>query len=152
MYLHLLLGETIEQAGVTNFAERLAKDNSDSLVGIFNKVLEPVDYAAYSVRDAKSVLAVLKVAMISVGLSPEIEVNAKEGRVLEVETEERTIVLALEYCLPDQEAEPLLQDAVGQLKKLTSGMPSRRNELLRVALVFSEIEKRIVLSSVVPPT
>lgn len=152
MYLHLLLGKTIEQAGVTNFANRLAQDSPETLVHVFDKLLEFVNYSAFTVKDASSVLGVIQVAMISVGLLPVIKVIGREDSVLEVETGERTIVLALEYCHPDQEAEPLLQDAVGQLEELTSGMSSRRNELLRVALVFSEIEKRIVLSSAGPPT
>lgn len=97
-------------------------------------------------------MSFIQVAMSSVGLLPVVEENAKEGSVLEVKAGERSIVLALKYCHPDQEAERLLQDAVGQLEELTSGMPNRRNELLRVSLVFSEIEKRIVLLSVGPPT
>ena len=152
MYLYHLLGKTIEQAGVMDFAIKLANDNPETLVRIFNRLLETVDYDAYSIEDAKSVLAVIQVAMISVRLLPEIKVIAKVGSVLEVKPGERSIVLALEYCHPNQEAEQLLPVAVGQLKELASGMPSRRNELLRIALVFSEIEKRIVLSSVVPPT
>lgn len=152
MYLHMLLGKTIEQAGVMGFAISLAKDNPETLVGIFNRLLETVDYEAYTIEEAKSVLAVIQVAMISVRLSPVIKVTVTEGRVLEVQAGERSIVLALEYCHPNQEAEQLLQVAVGQLKELASGMPGGRNELLRIALVFSEIEKRIVLSSLVPPT
>ena len=150
MYLHMLLGKTIEQAGVMGFAISLAKDNLQTLVGIFNRLLETVDYEAYTIEEAKSVLAVIQVAMISVRLSPVIRVIAKEGSVLEVKTGERRIILALEYCHPDQEAEQLLQVAVGQLEELTAGMPGGRNELLRIALVFSEIEKRIVLSAVLP--
>ena len=152
MYLQQLLGKSIEQAGVINFADGLARDNPETLVYVFNRLLGTVDYEAYSIEDARSVLGVIQVAMSSVGLLPVVEENAKEGSVLEVKAGERSIVLALEYCHPDQEAERLLQDAVGQLEELTSGMPNRRNELLRVSLVFSEIEKRIVLLSVGPPT
>lgn len=152
MYLYHLLGKTIEQAGVMDFAIRLANDNPETLVRIFNRLLETVDYEAYTIEDARSVLAVIQVAMISVRLLPEIKVIAKVGSVLEVKPGERSIVLALEYCHLGQEAEQLLQNAVGQLEELASGKPSRRNGLLRIALVFSEIEKRIVLSSVLPPT
>ena len=152
MYLQQLLGKSIEQAGVINFADGLARDNPETLVYVFNRLLGTVDYEAYSIEDARSVLGVIQVAMSSVGLLPVVEENAKEGSVLEVKAGERSIVLALEYCHPDHEAERLLQDAVGQLEELTSGMPNRRNELLRVSLVFSEIEKRIVLLSVGPPT
>lgn len=151
-YLYQLLGKTIEQAGVMDFTIRLAKDNPEMLVRIFNRLLETVDYEAYTIEEAKSVLAVIQVAMISVRLSPVIKVIAKDESVLEVKAGERSIVLALEYCHLGQEAEQLLQNAVGQLEELASGKPSRRNELLRIALVFSEIEKRIVLSSVLPPT
>lgn len=151
-YLYQLLGKTIEQAGVINFAEPLAKDNPETLVYVFNRLLETVDYETYTVEDAKSVLSVIQVAMISVRLLPEVKVIAKVGSVLEVQAGERSIVLALEYCHLGQEAEQFLQDAVGQLEELASEKPSRRNELLRIALLFSEIEKRIVLSSVLPPT
>ena len=92
MYLHQLLGKTIEQAGVTDFAIRLAKENPETLVGMFNRLLESVDYAAYSVEDAKSVLAVIQIAMINVRLSPVIKVIAKGESVLEVQARERTIV------------------------------------------------------------
>ena len=152
MYLHQLLGKTIEQAGVTDFAIRLAKENLETLVRMFNRLLESVDYAAYSVENATSAIALLQIAMIDVGLAQVIKVIGKEDSALEVHVGERTIVLALEYCRPDQKAEQLLQVAVGQLEELTAGMPSRRNEFLRIAIVFSEIEKRIVLLSVVTST
>ena len=147
MYLHQLLGKNIEQAGVMDFAIRLVKDNPETLVRIFNRLLESVDYEAYSIEDAKSVLAVIQVAMINVRLSPVIKVIAKGESVLEVQAGERTIVLTLEYCHPDQEAEQLLQVAVGQLEELTAGMPSRRNEFLRIAIVFSKPDKRITVWS-----
>ena len=73
---------------------------------------------------------------------------AKGESVLEVQAGERTIVLTLEYCHPDQEAEQLLQVAVGQSEELTAGMTGGRNELLRIALVFSEPDKRITEWSV----
>lgn len=130
-----------------DFAIRLVKDNPETLVRIFNRLLESVDYEAYSIEDAKSVLAVIQVAMINVRLSPVIKVIAKGESVLEVQAGERTIVLTLEYCHPDQEAEQLLQVAVGQLEELTAGMPSRRNEFLRIAIVFSKPDKRITVWS-----
>ena len=92
MYLHQLLGKTIEQAGVMDFAIRLVKDNPETLVRIFNRLLESVDYEAYSIEDAKSVLAVIQIAMINVRLSPVIKVIAKGESVLEVQAGERTIV------------------------------------------------------------
>lgn len=148
MYLHQLLGKTIEQAGVTDFAIRFAKENPERLVRMFNRLLESVDYAAYSVEDATSVIALLQIAMIDVGLAKVIKVIGKEDSALEVHVGGRTIVLALEYCRPDQEAEQLLQVSVGQLEELTAGMTGGRNELLRVALVFSEPDKRITEWSV----
>lgn len=45
MYLHQLLGKTIEQAGVTDFAIRLAKENPETLVRMFNRLLESVGCA-----------------------------------------------------------------------------------------------------------
>lgn len=143
MYLHQLLGKTIEQAGVTNFADRLAKDSPECLVYVFNRLLETVDYEAYTIEEAKSVLAVIQVAMISVRLSPAIKVISTEGSVLEVQAGERTIVLALEYCHPDQEAEQLLQVAVGQLEELTAGMLGGRNELLRIGLCFQKSKSEL---------
>ena len=86
--------------------------------------------------------------MIDVGLAQVIKVIGKEDSALEVHVGEGTIVLALEYCRPDQEAEQLLQVAVGQLEELTAGMPSRRNEFLRIAIVFSKPDKRITVWSV----
>lgn len=77
-YLHQLLGKTIEQAGVTDFAIRLAKENPERLVRMFNRLLESVDYAAYSVEDATSVIALLQIAMIDVGLAQVIKVVGKE--------------------------------------------------------------------------
>ena len=138
----------IEQAGVTDFAIRLAKENPERLVRMFNRLLESVDYAAYSVEDATSVIALLQIAMIDVGLAQVIKVIGKEDSALEVHVGERTIVLALEYCRPDQKAEQLLQVVVGQLEELTAGMPSRRNEFLRIAIVFSKPDKRITVWSV----
>ncbi|WP_300874419.1 hypothetical protein [uncultured Parasutterella sp.] len=42
----------------------------------------------------------------------------------------------------------MLQVAVGQSEELTAGMTGGRNELLRIALVFSEPDKRITEWSV----
>ena len=145
MYLHQLLGKTIEQAGVMDFAIRLVKDNPETLVRIFNRLLESVDYEAYSIEDAKSVLAVIQVAMINVRLSPVIKVIAKGESVLEVQAGERTIVLTLEYCHPDQEAEQLLQVAVSQLDKPFSGKLGGSMEILKLVLVFSESDRRITV-------
>lgn len=148
MYLHQLVGKTIEQAGVMDFAIRLVKDNPETLVRIFNRLLESVDYEAYSIEDAKSVLAVIQIAMINVRLSPVIKVIAKGESVLEVQAGERTIVLTLEYCHPDQEAEQLLQVAVSQLDKPFSGKLGGRMEILKLVLVFSESDRRITVWSV----
>ena len=52
------------------------------------------------------------------------------------------------YLSIRQEAEQLLQVAVGQLEELTAGMPSRRNEFLRIAIVFSKPDKRITVWAV----
>lgn len=145
MYLQQLLGKTIEQAGVMDFAIRLVKDNPETLVRIFNRLLESVDYEAYSIEDAKSVLAVIQVAMINVRLSPVIKVIAKGESVLEVQAGERTIVLTLEYCHPDQEAEQLLQVAVSQLDKPFSGKLGGSMEILKLVLVFSESDRRITV-------
>lgn len=148
MYLHPLLGKTIEQAGVINFADRLAKDSPESLVYVFNRLLETVDYETYSIEDIKSVLVVIQVAMTSAGVSPVIKVIGKEGSALEVPVGERAIVLVLEYCHPDQEAEQLLQDAVRQLDKRPSGKLGGSLEVLKLALVFFEPERRITEWSV----
>ena len=148
MYLHQLLGKTIEQAGVMDFAIRLVKDNPETLVRIFNRLLKSVDYEAYSIEDAKSVLAVIQVAMINVRLSPVIKVMQKGESVLEVQAGERTIVLTLEYCHPDQEAEQLLQVAVSQLDKPFSGKLGGSMEILKLVLVFSESDRRITVWSV----
>ena len=148
MYLHQLVGKTIEQAGVMDFAIRLVKDNPETLVRIFNRLLESVDYEAYSIEDAKSVLAVIQIAMINVRLSPVIKVIAKGESVLEVQAGERTIVLTLEYCHLDQEAKQLLQVAVSQLDKPFSGKLGGRMEILKLVLVFSESDRRITVWSV----
>ncbi|WP_302563521.1 AAA family ATPase [Parasutterella excrementihominis] len=148
MYLQLLLEKTIEQAGVTNFADRLVKDDAETLVRIFNRLLETVDYEAYSIEDVKSVLAVIQVAMISVGLSPVIKVIGKEGSALEAHAGRRTIVFALEYCQTGHDAEQLLKDAVRQLERSSYGKRSGENEVLKLALVFSKSDKRITRWSV----
>lgn len=131
-----------------DFAIRLVKDNPETLVRIFNRLLKSVDYEAYSIEDAKSVLAVIQVAMINVRLSPVIKVIAKGESVLEVQAGERTIVLTLEYCHPDQEAEQLLQVAVSQLDKPFSGKLGGSMEILKLVLVFSESDRRITVWSV----
>ena len=117
MYLHQLLGKTIEQAGVTDFAIRLAKENPETLVRMFNRLLESVDYAAYSVEDATSVIALLQIAMIDVGLAQVIKVIGKEDSALEVHVGERTIVLALEYCRPDQKSGTVAASCGGAIRR-----------------------------------
>ena len=83
--------------------------------------------------------------MINVRLSPVIKVIAKGESVLEVQAGERTIVLTLEYCHPDQEAEQLLQVAVSQLDKPFSGKLGGSMEILKLVLVFSESDRRITV-------
>ena len=86
--------------------------------------------------------------MIDVGLAQVIKVIGKEDSALEVHVGERTIVLALEYCRPDQKAEQLLQVAVSQLDKPFSGKLGGRMEILKLVLVFSESDRRITVWSV----
>ena len=72
----------------------------------------------------------------------------KEDSALEVHVGERPIVLALEYCRPDQKAEQLLQVAVSQLDKPVSGKLGGSMEILKLVLVFSESDRRITVWSV----
>lgn len=80
LYLQVLLGKTIEQAGVRNLASMLAKDNPETLVHMFNRLLESIDYKDYAIKDEASLRAVLQVAMVGSGLSPRIECHNAHGR------------------------------------------------------------------------
>lgn len=151
LYLQVLLGKTIEQAGVRNLASILAKENPETLVHTFNRLLESIDYKDYVIKDEASLRAVLQVAMVGSGLSPEIESHNAHGRSdLEVTAGGRHIVLELKYCSYNS-PKRLLKEAAEQMEKRRYGMQTSEKELLRIALVFSESERRITEWSVVPP-
>lgn len=156
LYLQVLLGKTIEQAGVRNLAFMLAKENPETLVHTFNRLLESIDYKDYAIKDEASLRAVLQVAIVGAGLSPKIECHNAHGRSdLEVTAGERHIVLELKYCDCGYNSittpKRLLKEAVEQMEKRRYGMQTGEKELLRIALVFSESERRITEWSVVPP-
>ena len=83
--------------------------------------------------------------MAGAGLEPKIEVHNHKGRSdLEVAIANRHWVLEFKFCREGEEACKLLQEALEQIQTQHYGEQSETEELIRVALVFSEKERQFV--------
>ncbi len=141
----LLSGRSAGQVGAGPIVKVLASGTAEALLHILNRLFASIDYDQYPVRNERTARAFVQVYMAGAGLSPSVEVHNHKGRSdLEVSVGNRHWVLEFKYCREGGNAEKLLQEALLQMRSRQYGAQTEAGELMRIALVFSELERQFV--------
>ena len=141
----LLAGRTVEQVGADNIAYRLANENTESVFHLLNRLFASIDYQHYPVKDEYSLRAFVQVFFSGAGLAPMAEHHNFKGRSdLEVKAGNRYWVMEFKYCREGESSEDLLREALEQLQEREYGMQIETEELIRIALVFSQEKRKFV--------
>lgn len=146
LYMEQLLnGRSAGQVGAGPIIRVLARENAESVFHILNRLFASIDYEQYPVKNELTARAFVQVYMAGAGLDPRVEVHNHKGRSdLEVTVEKRHWVVEFKYCREGENADKLLQQAVEQVQNKHYGEQVEANELIRMALVFSEKERQFV--------
>jgi len=141
----LLSGKSAGQVGAGPIVRVLSTEGAEALYHILNRLFASIDYQQYPIKNEHSVRAFTQVYMAGAGLEPKIEVHNHKGRSdLEVAIANRHWVLEFKFCREGEEACKQLQEALEQIQTQHYGEQSETEELIRVALVFSEKERQFV--------
>lgn len=133
------------QLGLPMYPLILASEGTGIVIDHFNKVFNTIDFNRYPISDEASCRAFLQVLLIGAAMMPRVENHTALGRSdLEVEAGNRHWVFEIKFARKDENVEGLLAQAVDQVKNRRYGEFAHGKELIRVALVFSETERRFV--------
>lgn len=118
---------------------------AEEVVDAFNRAFSRLNYQAYPIKDEATCGSHLVMLLLGALLEPTVEKHNAYGRSdIEVETDKRRWVFELKYAKTETEVLRLLDVAVEQIKSRHYGESLRHKELCRLALVFSESERRFV--------
>lgn len=118
---------------------------AEKVVDAFNRAFSRLNYQAYPIKDEATCGSHLVMLLFGALLEPTVEKHNAYGRSdIEVETDKRRWVFELKYAKTETEVPRLLDVAVEQIKSRHYGESLRHKELCRLALVFSESERRFV--------
>ena len=141
----LLKGQNIARSGVPALSRVMAKESVETVVDYFNRALSSIDYVRYPINDESACRAYLQVLLIGAAMLPRVEVHNALGRCdMEVQAGKRHWVFEFKYAKDDSRVQSLLSEASEQITKRRYGLTFNAEELIRVALVFSEKERRFV--------
>ena len=141
----LLKGKTAGQVGAGPIVKVLSSEGAESVFHILNRLFASIDYQHYPVKDEYSVRAFTQVYMAGAGLEPKVEVHNNKGRSdLEVSAGNRYWVMEFKVCRKGQSPKILLQEAVNQICQKDYGLQVESQELIRIALVFSQERRKFV--------
>ncbi|WP_370831456.1 PD-(D/E)XK nuclease domain-containing protein [Parasutterella sp.] len=148
----LLQGQTLEQVGADNVALRLAEEDPEGVVHLFNRIFTSIDYQNYPVRDEATVRAFIQIFLSGAGFSPHIEVHNSQGRSdLEVTVQNRHFVFEFKVARKEESSEEKLEEGLKQMRKRSYGLQHADQEQLRMVLVFSIPKRKFDKWSVVNP-
>ena len=146
LYMEQLLnGRSAGQVGAGPIVKVLSSESAESTFHILNRLFGQIDYQHYPVKNEYSVRGFTQVYMAGAGLEPRVEVHNNNGRSdLEVRAGDRHWVFEFKYCREGENSEKLLQEAIEQIQSRHYGEQISTDNLIRVALVFSEKERQFV--------
>lgn len=135
-----------EEGDLVNFGMIFLNFSQDTFVNELNAFIGKMSYERFPLKDEFSIQSLLYLALRAAGFSPDIEVKNAHGRSdLELRAVNRYFVLELKYAREDQDADKLLDAAVGQIKSRHYGEYNHRElEHVRIALVFSQQQRAFV--------
>ena len=121
---------------------------SRDIVDYFNRILNAVDYELYPLTQESAVTNSLFMFFNGYGLThTNVNVHSSKGRAdLIIDDEKRRIVCEFKYAKENDNAESLLKEACEQIAAREYGETEPKpQELLKLALVFSEKERKFTL-------
>jgi hypothetical protein len=121
---------------------------SRDIVDYFNRILNAVDYEHYPLTQESAVTNSLFMFFNGYGLThTNVNVHSSKGRAdLIIDDEKRRIVCEFKYAKENDNAESLLKEACEQIAAREYGETEPKpQELLKLALVFSEKERKFTL-------
>ena len=141
----LLKGQNIARSGIPALSRVMAQESVETVVDYFNRALSSIDYVRYPIKDESACRAYLQVLLIGAAMLPRVEVHNALGRCdMEVQAGKRHWVFEFKYTRDDSRVQSLLREASEQITNRRYGSTFNAGELIRVALVFSEKERRFV--------
>ena len=139
----LLKGRPLEHSRGPLIADVMASGRVEDVIDVFNKTVTSIDYSRYPITDESTCRAYLQVLLIGAAMLPRVEVHNALGRSdLEVEIGTRHWVFKFKFAHRNSQVQSLLSQGLEQLKANRYGKQSTLNELIRVALVFSEEDRK----------
>lgn len=143
LYLEQILrGRTVEQVGAGEISHLLATGNGESIYQNLNHFLRGIDYRAYKDFKESTLQSFIQIYFAGAGLRAKTEVHNHKGRSdLEVKAGLRHWVFEFKLVQKGESAEKKLREAELQMVERGYGSFEDRQELKRMAVVFS-VEKR----------
>lgn len=146
----LLRGQNIARSGMPMLSRIMSTEPPEVVVDYFNRALTSIDYVHYPVVNEATCRAYLQVLLIGAALVPKVEVHNALGRSdMEVEVGDRHWVFEFKYASKGSDEKKLLDQAADQIQTRRYGEAHESRSLIRVALVFSEAERRFTAWKVV---
>lgn len=151
LYTEQLLGGFLPgQLGIGGIISVLLKETPEDLLHILNKLFGSIVYQHYPVKSESVVRAIVQVYMAGAGLEPIAEhSNFRGNSDLEVRVGNRYWVIEFKFCGEGKSVKELLQEALDQLQQKEYGIQIETEELIRVAMVFSEEKRKFVEMGVI---
>lgn len=141
----LLKGEKLRRTGEPSIYTVMSNASLDEVVEQLNSVVSSIDYHRYPITDEASCRAYLQVLLIGAAMMPKVEVHNALGRSdMEVEAGHRHWIFEFKYVKNENSVDAALEQAVKQIQSRQYGTGIQSQELIRVALVFSEINRKFV--------
>ncbi len=118
--------------------EKLKSGKAEDIFNFFNAYLRTISYEKYPITSESILRGYLHIILLCYRVNVSVEVQNSKGRSdMQLELDNRRIVLELKFVKDSSEVQEKLAEAVAQIKARDYGntLPLK-SELLRIALVF----------------
>ncbi len=124
----------------------LEQGNAEDIFNFFNNFLRTISYDKYPIANESILRGYLHIILLCYKVPVVVESQNNKGRSdIQIDLDNRRIVLELKYAKDGSEVQNKLKQAISQIKERNYGntLPIKR-ELLRIALVFCGESKEFV--------
>ncbi len=117
---------------------QLEHGNAEDIFNFFNAYLRTISYEKYPITTESVLRGYLHIILLCYRVNVSVEVQNSKGRSdMQLELDNRRIVLELKFVKDSSEVQEKLAEAVAQIKARDYGNTiPLKSELLRIALVF----------------
>ncbi len=118
--------------------EKLKSGKAEDIFNFFNAYLRTISYEKYPITSESILRGYLHIILLCYRVNVSVEVQNSKGRSdMQLELDNRRIVLELKFVKDSSEVQEKLAEAVAQIKARDYGNTiPLKSELLRIALVF----------------